>query len=408
MRWAVSNKAMGLLSSRRTQVGLKIAASALVLCVGVGLGRLLWRQLPLRKITDQELLREAVLEWKKAGEPGYGANYQIFEQQAAQGYYEDAAATGRLFKRVEDVQWSIVELVKIRADNGDIKGAKNAINSLAGSALQKKVAEVVALIQAQDGDLSGALETIAPFGESDEVFLAYGGHQIQMGDFDGALDTAGRTKSGYQLFYDIGDALRIRGEQGRARKLAAHMKDRKFAALFLECARFTLWPHPEEVRVIQATPCDDAYLDATRGKFAEADEVIRKNGCSNVSFVAVHQYEVDPLGAERLLRDRSDSQDLVFGLGQLASVAARKGNIVEALRLLNDLQSVNLGEKNKGLDEARGTDAIHQIARAWTIKSGPKAVLKWARSRPTTEQRTWALIGMAEALGHATGRRHCL
>jgi hypothetical protein len=229
-----------------------------------------------------------------------------------------------------------------------------------------------------------------------------------MGDFDGALDTAGRTKSGYQLFYDIGDALRIRGEQGRARKLAAHMKDRKFAALFLECARFTLWPHPEEVRVIQATPCDDAYLDATRGKFAEADEVIRKNGCSNVSFVAVHQYEVDPLGAERLLRDRSDSQDLVFGLGQLASVAARKGNIVEALRLLNDLQSVNLGEKNKGLDEARGTDAIHQIARAWTIKSGPKAVLKWARSRPTTEQRTWALIGMAEALGHATGRRHCL
>jgi archaellum component FlaF (FlaF/FlaG flagellin family) len=31
-----------------------------------------------------------------------------------------------------------------------------------------------------------------------------------------------------------------------------------------------------------------------------------------------------------------------------------------------------------------------------------------ARSRPTTEQRTWALIGMAEALGHATARRHCL
>jgi hypothetical protein len=69
---------------------------------------------------------------------------------------------------------------------------------------------------------------------------------------------------------------------------------------------------------------------------------------------------------------------------------------------------VNLGEKNKGLADARSTEAIHQIARAWTIKSGPKAVLKWARSRPTTDERTWALIGMAEALGHATSRRHCL
>jgi tetratricopeptide (TPR) repeat protein len=397
-----------LLSSRRLGLGLKVAAFSLLLGVGVGLGWMLWRQLPLHKITDQELLREAVAEWKKAGEPGYGPNYQIFEQQAAQGYYEDAEATGRQFKRADDVQWSIVELVKIRAENGDIEGAKNSVKSLSGSAWQKKGAGVVALIQAQNGDLSGALETIAPFGECDEIFLAYGRRQIEIGDFEGALDTAARTKSGYQLFYDIGAALRARGQQSRVRKLAAHVKDRKFAALFLECARFTLRPHPEEVEVVQATPCEDAYLDATRGQFAEADEVIRKNGCSNVSFVAVHQYEVDPSGAERLLRDKSDSQDLAFGLGQFAAVAARKGNIAEALRLLNDVQSVNLGEKNKPLAEARVTDAIYQIARAWTIKSGPKAVLRWARSRPTTEQRTWALIGMAEALGHATPGRHCL
>ena len=160
--------------------------------------------------------------------------------------------------------------------------------------------------------------------------------------------------------------------------------------------------------MIRATPCDDAGLDATRGKFAEADEIIQKNGCSNVFFVAVRQYDADPWGAERLLREKSDARDLVFGLGQFAALAAGKGNIVEALRLLNDLQSVTLGEKNKGLAAARGTDAIHQIARSWTIKSGPGAVLRWARSRPTTEQRTWALIGMAEALGHATPRRHCL
>jgi hypothetical protein len=392
---------MGPLSSRGLHLGLKIAASALVLCVGVGLGWMLWQPFPGHKITDQELLREALTEWTRGGELGDGPNYQIFEQQAAQGYYDDAAATGRLFKRASDVQWSIVELVKIRAENRDFQGAKDSIKSVAESDLQNKAAGVIALMQAQNGDLSGALKTISPFGESDEVFLTYGRRQIEMEDFEGALDIAGRTKSGYQLFYDIGDALRIRGEQSRAHKLAAHMKDRTFAALFLGCARFTLWPHPEEVRVIQATPCDDAYLDATRGKFAEAGEVIQGNGCSNVSFVAIRQYEVDPSGAERLLRDRSDSQDRAFGLGQFAAVAARKGNIVQALRLLTDLQNVSRGEKNVVLAQARATDAVHEIAREWTIKNGPRAVLKWARSRPTTEQRTWALIGMAEALGHA-------
>ena len=153
--------------------------------------------------------------------------------------------------------------------------------------------------------------------------------------------------------------------------------------------------------MIQATPCDDAYFGRDAGEFADVDEVIQKNGCSNDSFVAVRQYEVDPSGAERLLRDRSDSQDLAFGLDQFAAVAARKGNIIQALRLLNDLQTVSRGENNVALAEARAADAIHEIAGAWTIKNSPRAVFKWARSRPTTEQRTWALIGMAEALGHA-------
>lgn len=226
--------------------------------------------------------------------------------------------------------------MQIRAENGDILGAKDSIRSFDGSGLQKKAAEIIALIQSQNRDLSGALDTIAPFGKSDEVFLAYGRHQIEMGDFEGTPNTAERTKSGYRLFYEIGDAPRIRGEQSRARKLDA---------LFLGCVRFTLWPRQEEVRVTQATPCDDAYLDATRGKLAEADEVIQKNGCSDVLFVSVRQYEVDPFGAERLLRDKPDSQDLAFRLDQFAAVAARKGNIVEALRLLIDLQRVSRARK---------------------------------------------------------------
>jgi hypothetical protein len=378
---------------------LKITTIALILCVGAGVGGMLWLRFSNHKITDRELLREAASEWKSEGEPGNGPNEQIFEQQAAQGYYDDAAATGRLFKSAEDLQWSLVELAKIRAQNGDIQGAKNSLNGLAESDVRARAAKVIALIQAHRGDLSGALDTIAPSGQSDEVFLAFGRHQIERGDFEGALNTAERTKSGYQLYYDIGDALRLRGEQSRARKLAAHMKDRKLAALFLNCARFTLWPDPE-VRTIQMTPCDYSWTYATEGKFAEADAVILKNKCSNVSFVAAGQYAIDPTGAEQLLRANADKKELARGLGELVDAAVKKGDIADALRFLGDLQNLS------GPDSA--CLQVHEIARAWTIRDGPKVVLKWAHSRPTTGQRTWALIGMAEALGHPVSRRDYL
>ncbi len=386
---------------RRQSTELKLGVSAILLfSLAAGIGWVLWLRFSDRKITDQELLREAVAEWKRSGEPGYGPDYQIFEQQAAQGYYDDAAATGHLFKRVDDVQWSVVELAKIRAENGDIQGAKNSVNSLAGSEVRAKATEVIALIQAHRGDLSGALETIAPLGQSDEVFLAFGQYQIERGDFEGTLNTAERTRSGYQLYYDIGDALRLRGQQSRARKLAAHMKDSKHAALFLDCARFTLWPRKEEVRTIQLAPCDYSWMYATEGKFAEAAAIIQQNQCPNVSFVAARQYAVDPADAEHLLRARADQQDLARGLGEFAKVAAEKGNIAEALRFLDNIQSLSGAESVN--------PEVHAIARAWTIRDGPKAVLKWARSRPTTEQRTWALIGMAEALGHARPGKICL
>ena len=99
------------------------------------------------------------------------------------------------------------------------------------------------------------------------------------------------------------------------------MKDRKLAALFLECARFTLCPDGE-VRTIQPGPRDDSWMYATVGKFAEADGVILKNARSNVSFVAGRQYGVDPSGAEQLLRANADKEDLARGLGEFVKAAA--------------------------------------------------------------------------------------
>jgi hypothetical protein len=171
------------------------------------------------------------------------------------------------------------------------------------------------------------------------------------------------------------------------------MSDPKMAALFRKLVRFTLW-YTGEVRTLQGhpTPCDNAIFRATEGKFAEADKLIEQNKCSNVSFVAAQQYAVDPVGAEHLLRGTADPHDLNRGLAEFAVAAANKGDIAEALRFLDNVQSLR-GPGN-------ACPVVHEIARAWTIRDGPKAVLQWAHSRPNTDERTWALIGTAEALGH--------
>jgi hypothetical protein len=191
--------------------------------------------------------REAVEEWKRAGEPGNGPDYQIFEQQAAQGYYEDAAATATLFKSAEDRRWSVVELAKIRAANGDILGAKAMIKRFAGSGLGANAIEAIALAQVGNGNLQDALDTAAAIGGQDEVLLAFARRQIESGDFDAALRAAEQMNPRSvdavdSVFYEIGDALRVRGEQNRVHDLAAHMTNRKLAALFTKLVPLTLRP----------------------------------------------------------------------------------------------------------------------------------------------------------------------
>jgi hypothetical protein len=392
----------------RRSIGFKVAALAVVLGLATGIARGLWLRGPGHKITDQRVLREAVAEWHRAGEPGSGPNYQIFEQQAAQGYYDDAAATSYLFKRPDDKQWSVVELAKIRAEKGDIPGAKSMVAKFVGSDLGNRAFKTIAEIQASRGDLSGALKTSPTPGDSDDLMLVFARRQIEKANFDGALKTAERmdSKAAGQVFYDVGDALRQRGQQNRLRELASHMSSPEMAALFKKLARFTLLDRGE-IWTLQPDPCSPVYHDAAIGDFAAADSVIEQNNCSYTYFIAVQQYAVDPAGAERMLRAHADPQDLAFGLDQLAIAAARQGNISEALRFLDNLHSPAVvgNQKNEVLAEARGDEAVHAIARNWTIKDGPKIVLRWAHSRPTTEERTWALIGVAEALGHARPQR---
>jgi tetratricopeptide (TPR) repeat protein len=381
---------------------LKIVTLATVLCLLAGVGWVLRKRFPDHTITARELLREAVAECQRAGGPGEEMGREIFEQQALQGYYDDAAATGHLLLRPDDVGWSLVELARIRAENGDLQGAKALMKRAAGSDIGRQIVKAVALAQLSKGDLQGGLEIAAAGVDREEILLAFARRQIANSDFAAALETSARMKSPGQVFFELGNALRERSEQKRVRELASGMSDRKLAADFVNQVRPALWnPVPE--LAIQATPCQIAADYGREGKFAEANALIEQNKCTDVSVVAIRQYAVDPEGAERLLRGRSNADDLLIGLDQLAVAAAKKGNINEALRFFGDLQNLqDRTARSSVLPYDRVTEAIPGIARYWTVKDGPKVVLKWARLRPTGEQRTWALIGIAQALGHAS------
>ena len=147
-----------------------------------------------------------------------------------------------------------------------------------GSDLGNRALKTIAQIQADQGDLPGALETSPTSGDSNDVLLVFARRQIANADLDGALKTAERmdSKAAGQVFYEVGDALRQRGEQNRLRELASHMSSPEMAALFRKLARFTLW-YRGEIRTIQPDPCSPAYHDATIGEFAAADAVIEQN-----------------------------------------------------------------------------------------------------------------------------------
>jgi hypothetical protein len=241
------------------------------------------------------------------------------------------------------------------------------IKRFAVSNLGARAAEAIALIQAHNGDLTNALKTISPLGDSNKVRRVFARRQIANGDFDRALKTAEQmdSKSASQVFYEVGDALRDRGEQKRVRELASHMNNRTLSALFEELARFTF--RSREIKACEigpGGPCEIAYHGSSDGNFAEVDALIERNKCSYVSFVATQQYAVDPAGAERLLRRNANPQDLVRGLGEFAEAAAKKGDITVALRFLDNIQSLT--------GVGHGGKEVHEIARFWTIRDGSK------------------------------------
>jgi hypothetical protein len=171
------------------------------------------------------------------------------------------------------------------------------------------------------------------------------------------------------------------------------MTDRKRAAEFLEAAELTSRP-PVAGGAIQAGPCLIAWANALSGKFTEAWSLVDQNKCPYYSNLAIEEYASNPLEAERELRKRANKQEVSRGLTEMAQTAAKRGDISNALRL------VHAGRQTTG-DQNFCLDCIREIAWAWTLKDKPRVVLGWARSLPVAEQRGFALLGIAQALGHA-------
>jgi tetratricopeptide (TPR) repeat protein len=356
---------------------------SVLLFIGILVVGLLWMRAFSRNITAQGLLREALSESPDHNYP----EVEIFEQQATQGYYDDALATARLAKKPADLDWFIVELAKIHVENGDVQGAKAVAQLFPDKHAQ--IFKAVALAQVHQGDLSGALATSLP--DTNEILEEFAQHQIKQADFPGALQTCERlpANSAGNLFYDIGDALRQRHEQKRVRELAAGMSDRKLAQLFLELIPLTLWDRKPDY-LLQLDSCGIAYEDAMNHQFAKAISILEQNHC-RYSYIAIRYYEIDPAAAEKLMRSSTNPDDLRFGLQELAMAAAKKGRIEDALQLRADAKKV---------DPKESYNSTLEIALAWTKRDGPRKVLPWARSQPTPGDRMLALLGMAQALGH--------
>ena len=394
---------------------LKIVAGAVVLALAAGVGLTVWMR-NRTPVSAQEILREAV----RAGRSTLGKSteslLEIFNQQATQGYYDDAMATARLWDADAPSRYGLaVDVVRIRAENGDVRGATLMAKRFVAPTKAWAI-EAIAAVLAGRGDLRTALEASAslgafgqrsgcratvkvdgieiedPLSGAVQAIEQFGSHQLESGNLEGALNTAEQVRpcSTPALLSRIADAFFEQGKLKQARELASRLANRKVAAEFL--GMLNQRERAAHVSIVEPSPCDVARYDAQLGKFAEAYRAIQGTKCL-VSDVAIKQYPSDPAAAEAGLQRSSNTDDLAFGMAGFARAAARKGDLAGALRFLTAAQVA-------GANDWPQSAVVRDVAWVWTIKEGPRPALRWARSRPTGSERASALLGVAQALAH--------
>ena len=352
-----------------------------------------------RPRSERQLLAEARTN-SRQGRLCNQSGMDIAWQQAGQGYYDDAVATARSWcDRNEDINDLLLHIVVIRTENGDVAGAKAMAAGLVAP-LRQPATALIADTQARYGDFAGALATAASLPDPSGTLLEIASRQVQCGDLEGAVLTAqkldGPRAAG--VYGDIGQVLYRQHLLARKRELASKIPTAAERNSFLVMVAAMDPAHIHVVGSIVATPCDLAYFkakpEATAADFQEADRLFEEGHCGFRTTIAERQFRVDPAGAERLLLNSPDTNDRSSGIERLAELAAQQGEIPNALRLLDMARAADLSA-------VALRPAIRAIGRGWTLQGPQRTVLRWARSFPAGEDRAQALLGMAEAMGHA-------
>jgi hypothetical protein len=108
--------------------------------------------------SSRELFNQAVMAGRSATpDTQWYIFSEIAKAEAEQAYYDKALEAWRLTDRFPDLL--LADIVGIRAEHGDISGAKNMAEKAASAEAKFRSLEQIARVQVKVGDISGATET---------------------------------------------------------------------------------------------------------------------------------------------------------------------------------------------------------------------------------------------------------
>jgi hypothetical protein len=278
-------------------------------------------------------------------------------------------------------------LVRIRADNGDVLGAKSMAENAPSPEAKLRCLQEVALVQATSGDIDAAAETALhlPSRLQQRVLEAIGLHQVALGDLDAALKTAQQMERGQSdnLLFAIAEAFDERGNKAKAKQIASRMADTDMAKS-VGAAEI-----PSQSASIDA--CDIAWKQANSGDSKGALHTLVGAKCECKSAAYIHERAGDAAGAALAVRSCENPSDVSAGMAELAKRSAESGDIPSALSFASSVDVAGAYRFEEYL-----APALREIARYWALKDRT-AALEWAESRPDGYQRAMALLGVAES-----------
>ena len=338
-----------------------------------------------RHVSDQELFNRAVVAGESANAK---VRWYIFSEiakaEAKHGYYDDALQALKLTDEFPDQLF--VDIVSIRAGNGDVSGAKTMAEGPANQEEKWKCLDRIADAQAESGDVNGARETLTllPTRFQQDVLEAIGTHQAQSGDLESALKTAGEMERGWSdgVLFEVADRFAARGDKAQAHQIALRITEP-------DMARSVGAAHSPVSR--PCNPCDLAAQESDSGNYDDALKWLNGAKCDCRTVAFIHERGGNATAAEYSMRSCPNPADVSAGMAELAKELAAKGDIGAALRFADGVHVTGAD-----FEEGYRAPALRDIARNWASKDR-KAALKWAESKPDGYQRAMALLGVAEA-----------